>query len=518
MSGLSSNIKEYPSSVQYVDSHIGEIRFISHTNIPSGWMECNGVELSRALFSELFAAIGTTFGVGDGSTTFNIPDMRGVFPRGWDHGRGVDIERTLGSDQLDAFQGHKHITSGASGISGASNFNPIFGGETSITTGLGGYTGLTSLYAVHSGDSNIPDSSGTNGTPRFSHETRPRNVAFVFIIKVKNIVYDPYVYRGNALTLGGIPASGFLLASQGVNRNAIINGNGMVQQRASVTLSASAQYGVDRWAAYASGTAVSAGIFGQSTSGPIGRTGYGIALTNATITGTGTVYFRYRIEAKDALKFMNQPAVFSCLVYHDVGSAINYTVTVNKPSATADVFSPVTAIGSFVTSVASGTSTPLSFAISNMGTCGNGIEILISAACGGITTKNFYLTEAQFELGTVATAFEYRPFEQELAMCQRYFEKSYNTTDAPGTITNNGMHTDENDDAAASGKRITIYFKVKKRNNPTVTLYNPSTGASESWVNGAPVIISLGEQNVSIYILIAGSATINGHWTADAEL
>ncbi len=426
MSGLSSNIKDYPTSVQYVDSHIGEIRFISHTNIPNGWMECNGRELSRVLFHELFASIGTTFGVGDGSTTFNIPDMRGVFPRGWDHGRSIDPGRTLGSEQLDALQ---NITGTSTTAASWSSLSTKLG----FTDNYGNSTG-GAFYPLNS-SGGYPASGGTSSNnstgigfdaslvARTATETRPRNIAFLFIIKVKNVSYDPYVYRGNALTLGGIPANGFLLASQGVNRNAIINGNGMVQQRASVTLSTSAQYGIDRWAAYASGTAVSAGIFGQSTSGPIGRTGYGIALTNATITGTGTVYFRYRIEAKDALKFMNQPAVFSCLVYHDVGSTVNYTVTMNKPSATADVFSPVTAIGSFVTSVASAISTPLSFAISNMGACGNGIEILISAACGGITTKNFYLTEAQFELGTVGTAFEYRPFQQELTLCQRYYQK-----------------------------------------------------------------------------------------------
>ena len=397
-------------TIQQPDSSIGDIKFIPCYNIPNGWMKCDGRALSRTLFVELFNKIGTAFGAGDGISTFNIPDLRGRFIRGLDDGIGIDPGRILGSEQLDAFQGHKILSKVfSSWLSG------------SVADYVAGY--FSNIRASGEVSQSI-GSDDVNGTPRIASETRPRNVALIPVIKVKNIAgYDPYVYRGNALTLGGIPASGFLLASQGVNRNAIINGSGMVQQRASAALSTSAQYGVDRWAAYASGTAVSAGIFGQSTSGPIGRTGYGIALTNATITGTGTVYFRYRIEAKDALKFMNQPAVFSCLVYHDVGSAVNYTVMMNKPSATADVFSPVTAIGSFVTSVASGTSTPLSFAVTDMGACGNGIEILIFAACGGITTKNFYLTEAQFELGTVATAFEYRPFQQELAMCQRYYQK-----------------------------------------------------------------------------------------------
>ncbi len=440
---LSSNLKEFPMTIQQPDSSIGDIKFIPCYNIPNGWMECDGKSLSRTIFVELFNKIGTAFGAGDGISTFNIPDLRGEFIRGYDHGRGLDSGRTLGSEQLDAFQGH--------------DFNIWLNSTNESFSGLTNGTQRLSQGAAFGNSSRLTvTKDGTNGTPRTASETRPRNVALIPIIKVKNIAgYDPYVYRGNALTLGGIPASGFLLASQGVNRNAIINGNGMVQQRASVTLSTSAQYGIDRWAAYASGTTVSSGIFGQSTSGPIGRTGYGIALTNATITGTGTVYFRYRIEAKDALKFMNQPAVFSCLVYHDVGSTVNYTVTMNKPSSTADVFSPVTAIGSFVTSVASGTSTRLSFAVTDMGACGNGIEILISATCGGITTKNFYLTEAQFELGTVATAFEYRPFQQELALCQRYYE-------------NTQVNIYGNYPSPAYGVSV-CYWKGSKRIAPSIT-------------------------------------------------
>ena len=51
-------------------------------NIPSSWVLCDGRELSRMQFKELFAIIGTTFGEGDGNTTFNLPDTRGLFLRG----------------------------------------------------------------------------------------------------------------------------------------------------------------------------------------------------------------------------------------------------------------------------------------------------------------------------------------------------------------------------------------------------------------------------------------------------
>jgi hypothetical protein len=68
---------------------------------PPGFLACNGASISRTVYSELFAGIGTIFGNGNGSTTFNIPDLRGEFVRGWDSGRGIDVNRGFGSVQSD---------------------------------------------------------------------------------------------------------------------------------------------------------------------------------------------------------------------------------------------------------------------------------------------------------------------------------------------------------------------------------------------------------------------------------
>lgn len=61
---------------------------------PSGWLKCDGSAVSRSTYSSLFSAISTSFGNGDGSTTFNIPDMRGRIPIGAGQGSGVSIEGT----------------------------------------------------------------------------------------------------------------------------------------------------------------------------------------------------------------------------------------------------------------------------------------------------------------------------------------------------------------------------------------------------------------------------------------
>ena len=77
----------------------GSVYTFAGSTVPTGWLKCNGALLSRTTYASLFAVIGTTYGAGDGSTTFALPDLRGEFVRGADDGRGVDAGRTLGSAQ-----------------------------------------------------------------------------------------------------------------------------------------------------------------------------------------------------------------------------------------------------------------------------------------------------------------------------------------------------------------------------------------------------------------------------------
>lgn len=64
-------------------SDIGDIKMTARSTTPgANYMICDGSAISRTTYATLFTAIGTTYGAGDGSTTFNIPDMRGVFPLG----------------------------------------------------------------------------------------------------------------------------------------------------------------------------------------------------------------------------------------------------------------------------------------------------------------------------------------------------------------------------------------------------------------------------------------------------
>lgn len=100
------------------------------------------------------------YGLGDGSTTFNVPDLRGEFVRGWDDGRAIDSGRTLGSFQADAFKSHNHAPP-------TGTFLNSNGSGTSLQSGAG-----TPV------DYNVTTTGSTGGT-----ETRPRNVALLACIK-----------------------------------------------------------------------------------------------------------------------------------------------------------------------------------------------------------------------------------------------------------------------------------------------------------------------------------------------
>jgi microcystin-dependent protein len=140
----------------------GAVQFFAISTVPVGWLKANGAAVSRTLYANLFAVIGTRFGAGDGKTTFNLPDLRGEFLRGWDDGRGVDIGRVLGSYQADMMASHCH-SFGPYRSANADIGNSITYGAELSTVGLGG-----EIYGGASG-----------GT-----ETRPRNIALLACIKI----------------------------------------------------------------------------------------------------------------------------------------------------------------------------------------------------------------------------------------------------------------------------------------------------------------------------------------------
>lgn len=149
-------------------ANIGEVKMFGGASVPAGFLECNGASLVRAEYPGLFAVIGTVHGTADG-THFNIPDLRGRFPRGYDHGAGNDPDaagRTaantggvtgdnVGSVQDDGFEAHTH------GIGATNSVSP--GGAAEFP--------------------NTPVAVGIQTMSTGGNETRPKNYSLMFVIK-----------------------------------------------------------------------------------------------------------------------------------------------------------------------------------------------------------------------------------------------------------------------------------------------------------------------------------------------
>lgn len=163
------NVSQLSAAIQQLISNgsqpAGTVIYFAKNTPPTGYLKANGAAVSRTTYASLFAVIGTTFGAGDGSTTFNLPDLRGEFVRGWDDSRGVDSGRAFGSAQADDFKAHNH------GLN-------MWTSTAFDTTGGQAAVGADSAGSSAGVSNSLGTITNTGGT-----ETRPRNVAMLACIK-----------------------------------------------------------------------------------------------------------------------------------------------------------------------------------------------------------------------------------------------------------------------------------------------------------------------------------------------
>ncbi|RWY01096.1 phage tail protein, partial [Pseudomonas aeruginosa] len=186
----------------------GAVMAFAMNGAPAGYLKANGAAVSRTTYAALFAVLGTYYGAGDGSTTFNLPDYRGEFLRGLDDGRGLDLGRLLGTLQTSqnlahthgasssGNGGHTHTVTGTAAAAGAHSHSipsvnatalvsgtrlaTLVGNASSSTTDAAGahthtVTGVAALEGTHNHTIYV-ESSG-------SSEARPRNVSVLICIK-----------------------------------------------------------------------------------------------------------------------------------------------------------------------------------------------------------------------------------------------------------------------------------------------------------------------------------------------
>lgn len=175
----------------------GTVVMYAAATAPTGWLLLDGTAISRTTYATLFALFGTTYGVGDGTTTFNLPDARGVFIRGAGTQTisSINYVGTRGTTQVDAFQGHYHAitdpghTHDIRNSQDNGNVRATTGGALSgwVYNNAGANNGTGNIYATGATTGITvtgAQTDGVNGSPRFGSETRPVNIVLTYIVKV----------------------------------------------------------------------------------------------------------------------------------------------------------------------------------------------------------------------------------------------------------------------------------------------------------------------------------------------
>ena len=362
----------------------------------------------------------------------------------------------------------------------------------------------------------------------------------------------PSVAGSNTLTL---PATTQTLATQnalGV-RNLIINGDMRIDQRnagASVTPT-DGLYTVDRWLFRVS--QASKLTAQQVTDAPTGFD-YSLKVTSSSAYSIGSGDFfecEQRIEGNnvyqldlgtsDAKTITISFWVKSSLTGTFGGSLANvafnrsypfeYTISSANTWEKKTVTVALDTTGTWATDNTIGLRAQFGLGVGNnwAGTAGSWIATGTWSATGatsvvGTSGATWQITGVQLEVGDTATPFEHRPYDMELARCQRYYEKSYDIGTVPGTLTQNGNLTTASS-SVTTAQMAGAYFKVRKRAVPTCTAYNSISGASGGcyrYSDGANIGLTfngVGETAAGRATLASGQANIYlWHFVADAEL
>jgi len=255
-------------------------------------------------------------------------------------------------------------------------------------------------------------------------------------------------------------------------KNYLINGDFQINQRgfAGGALAAGV-YGFDRWKA--------------------GTGGCNVSLSGVTLTHTSGPLIQV-IEAPNL-------------------AGRNITVSVEDPSGSVDV--DVEGVTGTITA----------------GSGRRGITLAVPAGSTGnisvqLTASGVTYSRVQVELGKAATEFEFRPLSVELALCERYFEKSYEIADAPGAASSSTSIQYNYVNNPAYDKR-TFPFRVRKSKSPSITFYSPISGASGKAYNAIssvdiPCLSNTGSTS-TWGAAISGQSIgdeIHVHFTAEAGL
>jgi hypothetical protein len=290
-------------------------------------------------------------------------------------------------------------------------------------------------------------------------------------------VATPAPVVGDALVFSG---GGLWTPSAPRHKNFFINGGMAVAQRGAVAASGAEKYGgCDRMTTFVAGWTTGSIAQFPSVGDPVSGWAHGI---DTLSFANGYAAFGQKIEANDSIHFDGKTITFNCRVFQSCGENFPATVVFYKPQTSKDNWTgapPQIVSKAFTLPLQVWTDMTLTHTVAaNDAINGWMVKIFIGDGATTVSNKAVFTGAWQLEIGSVATPFEFRPFAEELALCQRYYEKSYNLDVSPGAASNAGSEV-----IYQTGLPVVIYgmgknvvFKTRKRAQPTITIHNPVTG------------------------------------------
>ena len=303
-------------------------------------------------------------------------------------------------------------------------------------------------------------------------------------------------------------------------RNRIINGAMAIAQRGtSFSSPASGSYTLDRW--FINWTGAAPATVAQVT----GPTGFSSALQITGAASNTLTNLIQRIESYNCVDLVSQTISIRANIAVSTSQTVYWQLL--YASAT-DNFTTTTNIATGTWS-ATTTATTFSAQISNLPSgAANGLQLIIAPQNNGaFTSGTITITGVQLELGTQSTPFEQRTIGQELALCQRYYEKSYDQGTNPGSSNTNGLATTQ----ATVNSGGVVPWAVEKRTAPTMSFwdaagnsgvasaYDNSSNRGDNKSNTIPTY-DIGTRSFTLRMsqAITSAVAMAMHWTATAEL
>jgi microcystin-dependent protein len=398
-------------------SLLGTIFGWPRETIPSWALEANGAAVSRTTYSGLFALYGTTFGAGDGTTTFNLPDYRGDTLVGKAaSGTFGTLGATVGSET------HSHTLSDA----GAAKLQMISG--FAYVDRVAGFPSWNSdrRIAAETSDNVTASTTGTGlmGATDTGSSIQP-SVVVKWIICATTSTGDFNTEVQTALVTK--------VSNTPLSQNFILNGAFDIWQRGT-SFFGSGVYCADRWIQTRSANVTF--TVDRSTDVPAGQPLQYSALLAVALTNT-LAQLEQRIESANAQELAGQVVTFSIWAKNDLGVASNSTLTWTSdyPTTTDDWTTPISdQSGTFAATFTLGTWVRYSATFTVNALATRGYRILVKRTQAVAEDTLTYLTGAQLELGSSVTPFRRNApsIQAELAACQRYYYRITSSEESDG--------------------------------------------------------------------------------------